>query len=335
MKFHSAFYTVIFLFISVSIFSQRNVDLDYVQQVERTELSKLQVNEKNVLVFDTLIPDVFFDTCSNSLFSFGDPSFWGVVGGTNEFIDLEKAQRFEYQAGSIEVTDVFVAFSNASVVGDGEVRIKIYNEDPATGAPGELVGTSDPLRVSELLTDPMQVLLTQFTFSEQAIATTANFYVSVDISELYDTRDTVGIFMTNFNCGDGALSWELFSDGVTWMAIEDSWSLESNYFIAAIIDFNETTTSTEDIFGDIQELSVWPNPVKDLLQVSYELERQSDVEFSIYGTDGRLAYRESVANDLPGTKTKSIDLSGVAAGAYFIQVRTGNGVRSSRILIEH
>jgi hypothetical protein len=333
MKFHLFFLTTVLFFSSFRTSAQRDVDLTHLHKVSRSDLSKSVTEEKNSIFFDTLIPDIFFDTCSATLFSFGDPSFWGFVGGTNEFIDLEKAQRFTYPASSLDVIEVFVAFSNISVVGDGEVSIKVYNEDPETGAPGELVGTSDPLNVSDLLLDPTQVLLTQFTFTEQPVVTTENFFLSLDISNLYESRDTLGILMTDFDCGDGALSWELFSDGVTWVSIEDSWNLESNYFFAAVVFINETTTSTHDVFNEIERLTVWPNPAQEAIQISYELERQSDVEFSIYGSDGRLVYRESLVDDFPGSKTKSIELGGIAAGAYFIQMRTIDGIRSSRILV--
>ena len=173
-------------------------------------------------IMDTLIPAAFQDTCGLSVFSFTINGRWGFLAGTNEFGDREKAQRFSFDGASeFTVPEIWAFFAERSVVGDGNVVATVY-DDAGDGSPGTDLGSSSPVKTSELNIDPNSVLATVFTFDTPPTVTTPQFFASIDLSALYPANDTLGLLISNDGCGDGADSWELFSDGTTWVTIDDA-----------------------------------------------------------------------------------------------------------------
>ena len=68
---------------------------------------------------------------------------WGFLEGTNEFGDLEKAQRLTFTGSAeYEVIGVIAFFEMPSIVGNGMIRAIIYDEDATSGEPGDSIGES-------------------------------------------------------------------------------------------------------------------------------------------------------------------------------------------------
>lgn len=79
-------------------------------------------------------------------------------------------------------------------------------------------------------------------------------------------------------------------------------------------------------------IEVFPNPASDKVQVTMTAtETQGDAWLEIYGTDGRLVYRNAL---LPGTTKEQIDLasSNVASGSYTVHLVSGDEILDVRSL---
>jgi len=278
------------------------------------------------IVMDTLFPTIVnTDPCSDDLFNIASNGY-GYVGGTNDFMDFEKAQLFIFDDDNYTVTEAFIFMGVASAVGDGEVVAKIYE---ATGnGPGDLVGTSEPINVSALALDDFIAVPTQFIFSTPAELTTDNFFVSLDVSELYSQQDTASVLMTDLDCGVIGESWELFNDG-TWVSIADqiSWELPSNFFMAAIIETDGVTATKELVIGN-QRISLhdaFPNPTNGQLTISYDLEKSAVIQIEIYSLTGQVI-RQIDKNRLPaGQYQEQISTDNLATGTYFYGIKTDSG----------
>ena len=276
-------FLISFLFI-VGLEAQKNEEVIEVKRLEN-EIRPINYRSGQGQVMDTLFPPIFAEECANTVVSFTPTGQWGFVAGTNGFMDQEKAQKFEFtESSSLSVLEVGVFFSHAQVVGDGPLRIKIYGLDEATGGPGALLGTSDELNVSDIQISNETLLTTIFEFSTPATVEGNCFFASVDISDLYATNDTVGVFLSDMGCGSGEDAWELFND--QWVRLFDSWGgLDSDLFMAAVIDYQEST-STEDIDNTVS-IKTFPSPATDVINVTYSLKDPSPVTLEVFSLDGK------------------------------------------------
>lgn len=287
---------------------------------------------------DTIVPPILLDTCSQTVFSFLSNGDWGFVGGMNDFGDLEKAQRFFYDNEKYDVLETTIFFASADVVGDGDLTVKIYEVDNDTNGPGNLVGTSDAVKASEIAVDPQFVLPTFFTFSTPATVNGPQFFVSVDFSQLYATADTVDLLMTDIGCGDGNDSWELFSDGFTWLPINssDSWGIETNFFMIATVQADGTSSTKELVTGGNNRIRLhdaFPNPATQEVTISYDLESSTDLQIEIYSTDGKLIQQIKKSTQPPGQYQELISTKNLTSGTYLYGIVTDKGRLMSKFTV--
>jgi len=91
------------------------------------------------------------------------------------------------------------------------------------------------------------------------------------------------------------------------------------------------STGIESI-GDISNFNIYPNPSNGLFTASIHLAAASDVAISIVDVTGAKVYEttENAVKDLD----KQINLDGIAAGIYFVNVKTAQGTANQRIVIK-
>jgi len=90
-------------------------------------------------------------------------------------------------------------------------------------------------------------------------------------------------------------------------------------------------TATDDLLPG--ELEVFPNPTTGIAQVKYSSEL--DGSFSLHLTDvaGRLIYKNS-EEAFNGYFDEAIDLTGKAAGIYFLQIVHGGESRTEKVILQ-
>ena len=280
----------------------------------------------------------FFEECGTSFTGLIFAEQWGFVSGTNGFGDLEKAQMLTFE-DSEEFTVIGAAalFGTPSILGDGEIRAKVYNVN-ADGTPGDLVSTSEPLKLSQV-TPPSDtsVEFTFFFFSEQELMpiNNPNFLLSIDMGDLYDTNDTLWIWQTNEDCGDGTDTWELFSDGLTWANFVGSYDLNADLGLGAVVQFADPTSVDKFVaHNGIQLYPAMPNPAQNSLQIKYGLEDYANAQVDIYSMNGKKVKTIQQVNNAPGLHVLDLDISSYSSGAYIYQVTTNKGTIASKFIKE-
>ncbi len=68
---------------------------------------------------------------------------------------------------------------------------------------------------------------------------------------------------------------------------------------------------------------VWPNPLRGRGQVEVALPRAMDVTLTLHAVDGRLVWRADAGALAAGRHDVDLDVTGVAAGTYFLRVAAG------------
>lgn len=289
---------------------------------------------------DTLVPAIFDNECALDVTAFGITDFWGAVGGMNEFGDKEKAQLLENTTNTvISVNQGMVFFNRASIVGDGNLRMKVYAADGDAGAPGTLLGESDELKVSDLMVNDTFVLTTFFPFSSPVPLGDATFYMSVDMGDLYATQDTVDLLHTELGCGDGTEAYELWSDD-SWSSMFDAWSssqssFDMNFFIFAIVEFDDPSGVVDPyvLQNGLRLFPAAPNPARNMVRLGYELEEAGPVEIEIYSQDGRQLQKINLGQQPAGRYAEEIAIDDLPAGSYVYGVVTDKSRLMSKFVV--
>ena len=265
---------------------------------------------------------------------------WGFLEGTNEFGDLEKAQQLTFTGSAeYEVIGVLAFFAMPSIVGDGMIKAIIYDEDTTSGEPGDSLGESVSLSVSMLAVPDSFVNATVFQFLQTSSAKpmAENFFVSIDISQLYASADTLTLFSTAFGCGQGSDTWDRISDG-TWFAVSDtinSWGLDLDYLINAVVEFDDPTSTDAYIAnGGLRLHPAYPNPAQDEVFINYSLEQATAVSIEVYDLAGKRVESRALNKQDVGKHQTSIQTSRLLPGQYYYRVFTDHGQLSSRFIVE-
>lgn len=335
IKRFTTFSFVLFFFIGTA-FSQERIMNPVPERVATKVLPTVEITPRAVM--DTLVPPSWLLDCGDQAVSFTINDNWGFIAGTNQFGDTEKAQRYTFtDVSPVNVTEAWVFFASASVVGDADVRVKIYSANEQ-GAPDVLLGTSDVVKPSSFVLDDQFAFPTSFSFSNPALVEVPDFFVSVDFSDSYNNMtDTLGIFTSNENCGSGQDSWEKFGTG-EWHPIgtfPPSWGLDVDFWILPILEF-EDPSNTNDLFAAQKGLQIFParpNPAFERVDLPYELDKGTRVTIEVYSADGRLIERLDKGQLGPGSHVENYTVSNLPAGNYVYGILTEEARIMSRFVV--
>jgi len=91
-----------------------------------------------------------------------------------------------------------------------------------------------------------------------------------------------------------------------------------------------TGIEENDIFLDF---SVYPNPAENILHLNFNLEQTQSFNILLISATGRLVYKEEVGS-YQGDFKKSIDLSNLTRGIYFLQLVSDQGILNRKIVLQ-
>ena len=83
----------------------------------------------------------------------------------------------------------------------------------------------------------------------------------------------------------------------------------------------------------IDNLDVYPNPSRDIFNVSFTSEDAQDLEVRVINVVGEVVYTENL-EQFTGEYNKEIDLVTYTKGVYFLEITTNNGVINKKIILQ-
>ena len=83
----------------------------------------------------------------------------------------------------------------------------------------------------------------------------------------------------------------------------------------------------------INNLEVYPNPSKDIFNVSFVSEDIQNLEIRVLNLIGEVIYTEGL-EQFVGEYTKSINMSSYTKGVYFLEITTNDGVVNKKIVLQ-
>ena len=83
----------------------------------------------------------------------------------------------------------------------------------------------------------------------------------------------------------------------------------------------------------IANLEVYPNPSRDVFNVTFTSETIQDLKVRILNIVGEELINEDLQQFI-GEYTKQIDLTNNAKGIYFLEIETDNGVINKKLILQ-
>lgn len=159
--------------------------------------------------------------------------------------------------------------------------------------------------------------------SSEWITQTSSSYTGTDscVWSFKWTAPTPGVgavpFYADFNCG----SSDNQSSG--WIYLDSTHVKQ-----ASTVGINEVAETASDI-------TVYPNPIKDVFNISYSLQDTKQVEVNLYSMDGRkIVTLVSNAEQIAGDHNQQLHMPAVAPGIYLIQVVQGEKATCKKVIVE-
>ena len=142
-----------------------------------------------------------------------------------------------------------------------------------------------------------------------------------NIKHQHDYRQVFTSLLKDWLCAsDEAIAASLFSDYVPSR-------LE---LVSGAVGIDEPYYSNKPTL-----FSPWPNPATDVISYEYDIQRASEINLSLYGSDGTKL--KELVNDyqLPGKYKITDDISSLPKGAYILRLQTNRGVNTAKKIIKH
>ncbi|MBC8266538.1 MAG: T9SS type A sorting domain-containing protein [Flavobacteriales bacterium] len=126
--------------------------------------------------------------------------------------------------------------------------------------------------------------------------------------------------------------------GTSYRASARTWcspnggTYRSTSWTSPIFWVQPTTIRLESETTSIINLEVFPNPSRDVFNISFDLEKKQDLEIRIINVIGELIYWEE-KEKFSGAYTKQINLDKYPKAVYFLEIETEKGIVNKKIII--
>ena len=90
--------------------------------------------------------------------------------------------------------------------------------------------------------------------------------------------------------------------------------------------------SVSELAGEGFEISYYPNPASDLVNLEISGRDLKDVDIQITNLNGSVVYQNNISNINHGIAIP-IDITGISQGVYFIRLQTQKGTRVDCITV--
>jgi hypothetical protein len=174
----------------------------------------------------------------------------------------------------------------------------------------------------------------RFTWDTTGVYTFARILLRVDtVGANWQTAGGFGVYYPTFFTNKFGLQ------------LGESYRAQGRTFCDANITAYRSPTWTAPIFWtqpqqirldggiNINNLDIYPNPSRDLFNISFSSEKVQDLSIRILSIVGAEVYREN-KQQFVGEYTKQISLKDYRKGIYFLEIETNTGVVNKKLILQ-
>jgi len=166
--------------------------------------------------------------------------------------------------------------------------------------------------------------------------TTSHFNITENYSVPFDTGSTYnwiikgGTQLTGGNTNSISVKWNVVATGtVQVQEMAKTGCLGNVDSINVTLTPNTGISEVESFIG----FKVYPNPANDFLNIEFESIGRQNIDVSLINVIGQKIFTETV-NGFTGNYVRHISTNDLNKGIYFVEVKSQNGSRQMKIVIE-
>ena len=95
-----------------------------------------------------------------------------------------------------------------------------------------------------------------------------------------------------------------------------------------LVKILKSATATNQVGKGEMTLSVFPNPCNESTNISFNLEKESDVSLSLISSDGRIISVLANKHELPGTHLYHVNTNEIENGIYICRLQAKSSIDS-------
>jgi hypothetical protein len=168
-----------------------------------------------------------------------------------------------------------------------------------------------------------------------------NTQVSYLSTETYNVAQNIGSIF-NWYLDNGGI----IINGQTTNSIEVQWGGTSGTYELYVIETDidgcigdtifysvnvSNTTNVEDL--NIDKLTIFPNPSKDVFNLEFISLVRQDLELRIINSIGEIVYIDNISNHI-GKYSNSISLEKYSKAIYFLEIQTDDGIVNKKLILQ-
>ncbi|MAO33801.1 MAG: hypothetical protein CMD03_03485, partial [Flavobacteriales bacterium] len=100
-----------------------------------------------------------------------------------------------------------------------------------------------------------------------------------------------------------------------------------------LVFWTQPTTIRLEGSDAIANLDVYPNPSRDVFNITFTSETKQDLRLRVLNVVGEEIIKEELQN-FEGEYFKSIDLNQNSKGVYFLEIESNNGVINKKLVLQ-
>jgi len=250
-----------------------------------------------------------------------DPIYgWGLLNAKSAIETIQEANNGTALIEELTLQDGQTYSSSFSSTGSGPLSVSIcWTDLPGIDQSGQTNSTT-PAIVNDLdiiLRDPDGFVI---HFPWKLLAFNVNAPAITGINNV-DTVERIDLDMPSV----GTYIIEVSHKG-TLINMSQDFSL--------VVTGKDLTLSTPNIASDNNNLLIWPNPAKDIINYSFKSNSLEKIKISLIDIQGREIFTKNNIENNQNNITGSIDLSKYSKGMYFLNIKQGNLTTNKKIVIE-
>ena len=135
-------------------------------------------------------------------------------------------------------------------------------------------------------------------------------------------------YIYHWNTGETSNQITPTANGNYWVVITDANGCVSD---TSFINVEWISTSIEDL--NIDQLTIYPNPSKDVFNIGFTSLIRQDFEVRIINFVGEIVYIDNINNHI-GEYSNSISLEKYSKAIYFLQIQTDDGILNKKLILQ-
>lgn len=213
-----------------------------------------------------------------------------------------------------------------------------------------LIGTKSPTSTfeDEIYENPQ--VLYRFPFALNEVQSDFYSFTTGDTGSTRTKYVGWGTIITPFGTYNNVVLFEEYyynSETATWDIDYYRWTSVAtlneifHYYAVedeggAIYDWSSSSTSiAQENIAKKYELSIYPNPSKNLSHISFHLNEKTDIQIQLISVDGRISRSILTTDNLQaGSHHIPIHTADLSSGTYFVRILFGNNAYATTIVVE-